>query len=111
MARNERLKEWLAVTYKTDPTLIAAAKSQISARTLTGWKAGTSEPSAPSLALLYELGLGVHWYLVGEGEMFSDSPKGRAFAKEHGGRTSRRKAVDRTADLIAEIDELLNKYR
>jgi hypothetical protein len=109
--RNDRLREWLELTYKTDVTILAQARGRFSQRTLTAWKSGEREPGAENLATLHELGLGVLWYLVGEGSMFSDSAKGRAFAHEFGERTTRAKQVDRAPTLIAEIEDVLKRFR
>lgn len=77
MQRSDRLKKWLANTYRTDQTLVSASAGEIAARSLSNWKKGKPEPGAQNLAALFELGLGIDWYLVGRGSMFSESRMGR----------------------------------
>jgi hypothetical protein len=81
MPRTTRLKTWLAATYKSVPSLIVAVGGYFRESTARQWIKGISEPGAASLAALYESGLNVHWYLSGEGPMYSETPRGRAFAR------------------------------
>jgi hypothetical protein len=90
-----------------------AANGQLGEKSVRMWRKGDGEPSVEKLAVLCALGLDASWYLLGEGTMFSDTPRGREYAKEHGVHVDapRKRQPDRSTQLIAEIDKVLSKYR
>lgn len=113
MERHERFAAWLKATYKTDSTLLVASEGEFGEKSIRLWRRGEGEPSVEKLAKLCQLGLDASWYLMGVGEMFSNTPRGRAFAKDNKGRLDVRQqpAHDRTSELIAEIQVVLDRFR
>lgn len=112
--RHERLQLWLDRTYKTASTLMIAANGAFRETTVRQWLKGASEPGAGNLAMLYTLGLDLLWYLFGEGQMFSDTPRGKAFTSSEGvvaeASGPYKSGDDRTPELIARIRDLLKEY-
>jgi hypothetical protein len=115
VTRVNRFNRWLEKTYKTAVTLSVAAQNAFGSTTARQWIRGETEPGAANIAVLHELGLGVHWYFTGEGSMFSETEKGRAFARNHpdgdtGQTASGAATADRTPELIRRIRGVLDEF-
>lgn len=55
-----------------------AATLKVTQTTIANYLKGQTEPSFVNLQTIYEEGCNINWLITGKGDMFSDTPKGRA---------------------------------
>lgn len=109
-----RIRAFMEATYKEVITFAVAVG--VSQGSIYKWLNGQSQPSAGSIQVLHELGCDARWLTTGIGEMYSDTPKGRQWAKQNGGKVAKvvqgQGTVQKTLPdgFREELEELLRKW-
>jgi hypothetical protein len=108
-----RLGHFIQIAFGGDPLPFAVAVKR-SQSTVYNWLAGTSTPKLTDIAQMHEIGCDARWIVVGVGEMFSDTDRGRELARSTGGKvakvTGARPAENQAESILRDLRTLITKH-